>query len=94
MPDRYMDVKDFSETVSVRLTKAQVELLKAHADALGISQSDLIRYWIDRADLIPHIPDGVYEKLRSIARGRRGQTPAKLIEGVLRQKWEWKLGWH
>lgn len=51
-----MDIKDYSETVSVRLTKAQVQLLKAHADALGISQSDLIREWLSNADLIPIIP--------------------------------------
>ena len=94
MPDRYMDVKDFSETVSVRLKKDQVELLKAHADALGISQSDVIRGWIENADIIPNIPTGVYKKLRMIARGRRGQTPAKLIENVLKKAWEGKLGWH
>ena len=88
-----MDVKDYTETVSVRLTKAQVELLKAHADALGISQSDALRKWVETADLLPHIPTGVCEKLRKIARGRRGQTARKLIEGVLRREWEGKLGW-
>ena len=89
-----MDVKDYTETVSVRLTKEQVAQLKHHAESRNLSQSDVIRQWIENADMIPNIPAGVYEKLILIARGRRGQTPAKLIESVLRQKWEGKLGWH
>ncbi len=92
MNDEYMDIKDYTETVSVRFTKAQVERLREIADATGQSQSDLIRYWVDNADLLPHIPQGVCEKLRKIAGGRRGQTAGKLIEGVLRREW-FRWGW-
>ena len=41
------DVKDYSETVSVRLTKTQTAWLRQHAQVLGISQSDILRHWID-----------------------------------------------
>ena len=92
MPDRYMDVKDFSETVSVRLTEVQAERLKAHADARGVSQSDLIRYWIENGDLIPQIPPKVVSKLRYIAWGQK-RDARRLIEDVLRREWEGRLGW-
>jgi len=45
-----MDVMDYRETVSVRLTRAQVERLRQQASALGISQSDVLRRWIDDCD--------------------------------------------
>ena len=93
MPNRYMDVLDYSEVITARLTKKQLARFREHARQAGISQSELIRQWIETADLLPHIPVGVCEKLRKIARGRRGQTARKLIEGVLRREWEWKLGW-
>jgi hypothetical protein len=41
---------DYRETVSVRLTRAQVERLRQQAHQCGISQSDLIRRWIDGCD--------------------------------------------
>ena len=88
MPDRYMDVKDYTETVSVRLTKAQVALLKAHADVLGISQSDVIRGWIESADLIPMIPLEVQKKLRQYL----GRRTRQRIEDVLRQAFI-RFGW-
>lgn len=89
-----MDVEELTEVITARLTKDQVAQLKRHAISVGKSQSELIRYWISTADLLPSLPAGVCQKLRQIARGRRGQTPAKLIEGVLRREWEGKLGWH
>ena len=89
MPD---NIKDFSETVSVRLTQEQVELLKAHADLLGISQSDLIRYWIENGDLIAQIPPEVVSKLRYVAWGQK-RDARRLIEDVLRREWA-KWGWH
>jgi len=89
MPD---NIKDFSETVSVRLTQEQVEKLKAHADARGVSQSDLIRDWIENGDLIAKIPPEVVEKLRYIAWGQK-RDARRLIEDVLRREWEGKLGW-
>lgn len=48
-----MDVMDYRETVSVRLTRAQVERLRQQASACGIRQSDLIRRWIDGCDAEP-----------------------------------------
>ncbi len=93
MPDRYMDVLDYSEVITARLTKKQLARFREHARQAGISQSELMRRWIETADLLPHIPTGVCEKLRKIARGRRGQTARNLIEGVLRREWEGKLGW-
>ena len=89
-----MNINDYTETVSVRLTKEQVAQFKHTAESRNLSQSDVIRQWIENADIIPNIPTGVYEKLRMIARGRRGQTPAKLIENVLKKEWEGRLGWH
>ena len=47
MSNDQTETKDYSETVSVRLTKAQVERLRQHASALDISQSDVLRGWID-----------------------------------------------
>ena len=89
-----MDVKELSEVITARLTKEQVARFREHARQDSMSQSELIRRWIETADLLPHIPAGVCEKLRKIARGRRGQTPAKLIENVLKKEWEGRLGWH
>ena len=89
----FMDVKDYTETVSVRLTKEQVRQLKRHAESRNVSQSDLVRSWIESADFIPQIPVGVCEKLRQIARGRRRLTPAKVIERVLQREWGGRWGW-
>ena len=50
MSNDHTETKDYTETVSVRLTKAQVERLRQHASALGISQSDVLRHWIDDCD--------------------------------------------
>lgn len=50
MSNDHTETKDYSETVSVRLTKAQVQRLRQYADALGISQSDVLRGWIDDCD--------------------------------------------
>ena len=89
MPD---NIKDFSQTISVRLTQEQVEKLKAHADVLGVSQSELIRYWVEHGDLIPHLPPEVVEKLCYIAWGQK-RDARRLIEDVLRREWA-KWGWH
>lgn len=89
-----MNAKDYAETVfSVQLTKEQAAQLKRYAESRNLSQSDVICQWIENADMFPHIPPGVCEKLQQIARGRAGQTPAKLIERVLKKEWEWKFGW-
>jgi len=50
MSNDQTETKDYSETVSVRLTKAQVERLRQHASALGISQSDVLRRFLDGCD--------------------------------------------
>ena len=84
----YMDVKDYKETISVRLTQGQVELLKAHANALGISQSDLIRNWVETSDLIPVIPPEVAQKLRRFL----GRHTRQRLEDVLRDHF-WRFGW-
>ena len=89
MPD---NIKDFSETVSVRLTQEQVEKLKAHADVLGVSQSELLRYWVENGDFFPHLPPEVVSKLRYIAWGQK-RDARRLIEDVLRREWEGKFGW-
>jgi len=54
MPDRYMDVLDYSEVITARLTKKQAVLFREHARQAGMSQSELIRQWIETADLLPH----------------------------------------
>ena len=83
-----MDVKDYTETISVRLTQGQVELLKRHAENCNKSQSELIRYWIENADLMPIIPPEIAAKLRRFQRDVRG-----LLEGILRDHlahWGWR----
>ena len=80
MPDRYMDVKDYTETVSVRLTKAQVERVKHYAKECGMSVSDVIRRWIDDLDVLPMIP----AELKSIIRQKTdAATRGKKIANVL-----------
>jgi len=86
-----LDVKDYTETVSVRLTKEQVARLRSRARREGMSQSDLIRSWVDTADLIPRLPPRVVERIKRIASGQRHLTPASVIENALRRVWsEWR----
>ena len=39
--------KDYTEVITARVTKAQLARLREHAQVLGISQSNLLRGWID-----------------------------------------------
>ena len=44
-PDRKKNLKIFSHTLSLR----QVELIKRHSKALGISRSEIVRRLLDKA---------------------------------------------
>lgn len=52
----YMHVKDYTETVSVRLSKQQVAQLKRHAQGYNLSQSDFLRMLLENLDVLPMIP--------------------------------------
>jgi len=92
------EIKDYTETVSVRLTKAQVERLRGYAFERGISQSDVIRQWVDDCDVMPVLSEPLKEYLRleaeAIRRGTLGgsnQTAHGLVESKL--KWVYGSWW-
>jgi hypothetical protein len=92
------EIKDYTETVSVRLTKAQVKQLRDSAFERGISQSDVIRQWIHDCDVTPVLSEPLKEWLRleteAIRRGTIGgsnQTAHGLVESKL--KWVYGSWW-
>lgn len=91
------EIKDYTETVSVRLTKAQVARLRDAAQERGVTQSDVIRQWIDDCDVTPILKEPLKEYLRleaeAIRRGTIGgsnQTAHGLVEYQLKLRYgEW-----
>lgn len=75
---------DYTETISLRLTKEQRDKLKAAADARGVSQSDFLRVIIDDIDLLPHLSEKFKRNIRK-AGGQR-QVAWKLIEDALQKQ--------
>lgn len=87
-----MNDTDFTETVSVRISKAQLELLKHCAFEQQVTVSNLIRRWIEESDVTPVLPQRLIDHLRAeavaISQGTIGgneTTPRELIEHRLRQ---------
>lgn len=66
------EIEEYTETVSVRLTKAQVVRLRDYARERGISQSDVIRQWINDCDVTPVLSEPLKENLRQDEAFRRG----------------------
>ena len=88
-----MNDTDYTQTISVRVTKMQFERLKTCAAEHGVSGSNLIRRWISEADVTPVLPQRLIEHLRgeavAISGGTIGggeTTPRQLIEYRLRQQ--------
>lgn len=90
------EIKDYTETVSVRLTKSQVARLRDYARERGISQSDVIRQWIHDCDVTPVLPESLKQYLRqeeAFRRGTMGESHWKaraLVEFQLKQ-WAYRL---
>jgi len=87
--------KEYSETISLRLTKGQRDKLRAVAEASGLSQSDYLRQLIDD-DCVLRLSDlseKMLEKLKWRQRARRRTTIKELVLEALRQglglsRWE------
>ncbi|RLB06042.1 MAG: hypothetical protein DRN90_00645 [Thermoproteota archaeon] len=87
--------KEYSETISLRLTKGQQDKLRAAAEASGLSQSDYLRQLIDD-DCVLRLSDlsgKMLEKLKWRQRARRRATIKELVLEALRQglglsRWE------
>lgn len=77
------EIKDYTETVSVRLTKAQVEQLKQAAVEMGMTQSDFIRQWVETLDVMPVFPQTLLNHYRYMAR-QANRSPRKQFEDDLR----------
>ena len=86
------EIKDYTETVSVRLTKAQVARLRDYAKERGILQSAVIRQWISDCDVTPILSEPLKENLRqeeAFRRGMMGEGHWKAREWVEFQLKQW-----
>lgn len=59
----HMDVKDYTEVITARVTKTQLARLRQHAEALGVSQSDVLRRFLDDCDPEPGQAEVVFADL-------------------------------
>ena len=87
-----MSNNDYTETISIRLTTAQLKILKHCAAGHLVSVSDLIRRWIEESDVTPVLPQRLIDHLRAeamaITQGTIGGNktiPRDLIEYRLQQ---------
>ena len=87
-----MSDTDYKETISIRLTTAQLKILKDCSTEHLVSVSDLIRRWIEESDVTPGLPQRLIDHLRAeamaITQGTIGgneTTPRDLIEYRLQQ---------
>lgn len=70
-----------TEMITLRVTSEQKQRLETLARQHGCSNSDIIRAWIDKPDMM--IPPNLLEQIQSEA-AQRGYSEVKIIEKALR----------
>lgn len=87
--------KEYSETISLRLTERQRDKLRSAVEASGLSQSDYLRRLIedDCVLRLSDLSEKILEKLRWRQRARKRATMKELVLEALRRglglsRWE------
>lgn len=78
--------REYTEVVSLRLSREQLDKLKSDAEELGLSQSDYLRRLIEGNILcFDDLSEKMKEKLEWRRRARRRATMRELVLEALRQ---------